>query len=135
LEEEIQTVKRFRLRSRPELKIPILISIFLAIIIFFVYGGEYIGLPADTANVFTMMLPGLMVVGIGALCLPRNGVWTMAGITMIGIGFALLVGAGYAEGIISDAMLTGLTIAQEQMLFIVCGCALGLLTLARERWF
>ncbi len=123
------------MRTKLDLKIPMLILIFAAVGMFFMYGGEYVGMPPDSANTFFMLLPGFGLIGAGVMLTPRGDVFTTAGFTIIGIGFSILIGTGYDLGIVSDQMLTGLTIEQEQMLIFVVFTAFGLLSLGRERWF
>jgi len=124
-----------KMRLKMDYKIPALVLLFVAVILFFIYGGERAGLPTDTANTFIMCLPGLVILGVAAMCLPRGDIWTAGGFIGIGIGFAILIGAAYGQGIVSDQMLTGLTIEEEQILIVVVMAALGLLSMARERWF
>jgi len=123
------------MRMKMDYKIPALVLLFVTVVLFFIYGGEQVGLPAETADTFIVCLPGLLVLGVAAMLLPKGDIWTAGGFIGIGIGFAILIGTAYSEDIVSDQMLTGLTIAEEQILIIVVMTALGLLSMAREKWF
>ena len=120
-------------KMKIDYKIVAVLMILVVMAMFFMYGGEYIGLGSDSAEKFINSIPGLLVVGIGAYSIPKRGIFTTAGFCGLGIGFALLVGAMYDSSLVSDQMLTGLTLLEEQMLIVISFTAIGMVSLAIDK--
>lgn len=108
------------------------VVVLVAMALFFIYAGDRVGMPSNAADVFIALVPGFMVLIVSALTIPRRGVFAVAGFSGLGIGFAILVGAMYNQNIVSDEMLTGLTIGEEQMLIIGVLTAIGIVNLVME---
>ena len=102
-------------------------AVFLIVVFYIIrdYGGEF-GLTASIGNDMFAYFPGVFFIfvamlGVGYL----RGTVLMPIVFILGIGIALLVGTANTQGLITDAVLGGLTLVQTQELILlvsgVCG--------------
>jgi hypothetical protein len=107
-------------------KIVAAITAFLAIIIFLLYAGNQIGLPANTNTQLIAVMPSIMVffISVGVLIKTGASVFALPAFTGLGLGLALLLGTLEAQLIYPVASIAGgATLPQVQWLCIIL-CAL-----------
>jgi len=116
---------------KSELKIAATILMVVVIIMFFLYAGTYLGLPANTAEKFTMVLPGIVIffIGVAGLVSQGRSIFALPAFLGVGIGLAILVGELNTQNIVVPSLATGgITVGQmQQFIIILCGLLGGVI--------
>lgn len=108
------------------LRIVMALTAFIAIVIFVLYAGTQIGLPAIANTHIIAVIPSILVffISVGVLLSTGVSIFALPGFTGMGIGLALLLGTLENNGIYPIASIAGgATLAQVQLLVIIL-CAL-----------
>ena len=110
-----------------DLKIPIAIGLTLAVVLGLFYTGTDIGLDSDVTNNFIMVMPGLFLFAVGAIIVVLVGlsIYALPAFTVSSIGLALLFEYMFNQGLISDQLLSGLSVGDIQLIIIVFGFLIG----------
>ena len=108
-----------------EIRMIMAVTLLLAVIVFTMYAGPTIGLPADTTEKLINVLPGIFVFFVGAALLAWQGVsiFSLPGFMALGIGLAVLIGEIEAFAVYPVAPAGGPTLEQVQWIIIIL-CAL-----------
>lgn len=110
-----------------DLKIPIAIGLTLAVMLGLFYSGTEIGLESDVTTDFIMVMPGLFLFVVGAIMVVLVGlsIYALPTFGVTGIGLALLFEYMSNQGLISDQLLSGLTVGEVQLIIIIFGFLVG----------
>ena len=96
----------------------------LAVVVFFIYGGDtMLGFDSSFKTDLVVLLPGLAIFAIGCITIASvRGGMMIAGFGLVGLSFAYLVGQMNTLGLWIPEMLTAsFTIANMQLtLIVVC---------------
>lgn len=84
-------------------------------------------IPASLGATFGTIFPGLMITGffIVEVMYTKNGAGAMGGMTIAGVGLALLLSELNTAGVLTAAMLAPASLASVQVLVIVLGFIMG----------
>lgn len=111
--------------------------ILLSIVIFLVVAGPFLGLVDPTIAIdFTLLLPGLLVFGVGiTVVFIVRGLMSIPANIFTGIVLAILLGTMYNPplSLVTAPMLSGLTLIQLQIWVIVFFTMVGSLIAAATR--
>jgi hypothetical protein len=118
-------VRRRRNNLSDILKIAATVLLILVPIMFLIWAGPGLGLPADTPTRIIGVLPGIFVFFIGAfgLMTMKSPILVLPSIMAIGIGLAILAGELVAIGIVT--IIGDPSLIQIQYFFIVFCTLLG----------
>lgn len=110
-----------------DLKIPIAIGLTLVVVLGLFYMGDEIGLESDITQDFIMVMPGLFLFVVGAIMVVLVGlsIYALPAFGVTGIGLALLFEYMSNQGLISDQLLSGLTVGEVQLIIIIFGFLVG----------
>ena len=107
-------------------KIVAAITAFLAIIIFILYAGTGLGLPANTNTQLIAVMPSILVffISVGILVKTGASVFALPGFTGLGLGLALLMGTLEASAIYPVASIAGGASLQQVQWLVIILCSL-----------
>ena len=91
------------------------------------YTGTEIGLESDVTQDFIMVMPGLFIFAVGAIFIVLVGlsIYALPAFGVTGIGLALLFEYMSNQGLISDQLLSGLSVGDVQLIIIIFGFLIG----------
>jgi len=104
------------------------VTAFLCIIIFIMYAGTQVGLPANTNTMIIGVIPSLLVffISVGVLIKVGASVFALPAFAGLGLGLALLLGTLQTSGLYPIASIAGgATLPQVQWLIIVLSSMIG----------
>lgn len=117
---------RMRRVSTVDMKIGIMIGSVIFIFLALFYIGDDIGLPTTAELDFLSLVPGLFFFAAGILIIGKlGGLFALPGLTVIGVGIAVLSEQMYDLGILNDQMISYLTIGEFQILVIAVSFLVG----------
>ncbi len=109
-----------------DMSIGIMVGSVIVIFLALFYFGDDIGLPTTADTDFLSILPGLFCFAVGILIIGRmGGLFALPGLSVVGIGIAILSEQMYDLGILNDQMISYLTIGEFQMLVIAVSFLVG----------
>jgi len=104
----------------------LLIALIAAMLGLFTVYNDHLQLTDAQSGTLVALIPDFtLFMATLYVATSTRGVMKAGSMIMLGLAVAYFLGNAYSEGIISDSMLQGLTIAQYQTLTVCCGVLLG----------